>query len=493
MADDLSADDLSADDLSVVLVSNRGPVSFVDSEGTRELRRGAGGLAGALDPVARRLGDRALWIAAATSDEDRAALHDGDVDKLRDELGYPVRLLDVPPDLYGIYYDDVSNRLLWFANHCLWDDVDAEPDAAVDEQRWRDAYVKVNRMFADEVVATAVPDAAILFQDYHLSVAPALVRAQRPEQTIFHFTHSSFCSPGLARLSETIRRDVVEGMLAADLVGFHTHAWVEEFFDACEGAGATVDPSRGAVLHDGRTTWVRAYPITIDVRQIRERAMTEDVRSWVERFRSDDRTLIVRADRTEPSKNIVRGFEAFAAMLDARPDLADRVRFVACLYPSRQSMPEYEAHMDAIRASVANVQARYPGTLELYLKDDYDRTLGALCAYDVLLVNSLMDGMNLVAKEGPAINERGGVLVLSRTAGSFEELGDDAVVIDDPRDTEATVKALIEAVEMPDQDRHRRRRALRSIVEATTPNDWIEAQLRDLRSLRVDGRPASDL
>jgi trehalose 6-phosphate synthase len=479
------------DDIRVALVSNRGPVSFIeDPGGGYETKRGAGGLAGALDSVARRLGEGAVWIAAATSDLDRKALADGAVDDLVSQLGYRVRLLDIDPDTFSVYYDVVSNRMLWFANHCLWDELDIEGFGPAQLAAWTNAYEPVNEMFAKAVAEESGSDWFVLFQDYHLTTAPGYLRKEHPDQAILHFTHSSFCGPaGLERLPEPIPRALVEGMLGADLLGFHVARWAQGFFASCSEIGAEVDHELGRVTHRGRSTWVRTYPIPIDAHELRERATAAPVRRWAANLAPESRALIVRADRAEPSKNVVRGFEAFGLVLDRHSDLRGRTRFVACLYPSRESMPEYRRYLDEIRTVVERVNERHPASIVLFVKDDYDRTLGALTVYDALLVNSIMDGMNLVSKEGPFLNERSGVLVLARGAGSFEELGEDAVEIDDATDVEATAAAIERALRLPPDERERRAARLKAKVGARSPEEWIEAQLDDLVEIRAGRAP----
>ncbi len=481
----------SVEDIEVVLVSNRGPISFVEDDGSFATKRGAGGLAGALDPVARRLGDRATWVAAATSDDDRAAIAEGAADALDEQLGYQMCMIDIDPDVYARYYNDVSNRMLWFAVHCLWDELDVRDFGAAELGAWQDAYEPVNRRFAEVAAANAGPGAFVLLQDYHLTTAPRHLRQMRPDQIIFHFTHSAFCGPrGLRPLPGPIPRSVVEGMLGADLVGFHVSPWAKGFLDACEDMGAEVDRDAWLVRHEGRRSWVRSYPIPIDASELQERAAGYKARSWAERFTQEIAgPLVVRADRAEPSKNIVRGFEAWGVVLDRRPDLRSSARFLACLYPSRQALPEYRRHIQHIRESVMKVNHRHPGSISLIMQDDYDRTLGALLVYDVLLVNSIMDGMNLVSKEGAAVNERDGALVLSRTAGSFEELGEHSIAIEDPLSVEETAGALERALDMPQQDRARRAQSLRRASSTSKPDHWIDAQLADLVAVKSGREP----
>jgi len=475
----------------IVLVSNRGPVSFQEKpSGDYGITRGAGGLAGALDWVARDLGDRALWIAAASSAVDRAALHAGKTADLRPLLGYPVHLLDIEPGIYDRYYNDISNRLLWFANHCLWDELGVDSVGDETLNAWSDAYEPVNERFAGAVADASNSDALVLFQDYHLATAPGHLRRLGEGRTILHFTHSSFCGPEcLDKLPDPMPRKVIEGMLGADLLGFHVSPWAHGFLRCCELIGAQVDHERGVVAHDGRRSWVRSYPIPIDLEDLKERAGNEPARRWAERYKSYGRRLLLRADRAEPSKNIVRGFVAFGKMLDNRPDLSGDVRFIACLYPTREAMPEYRSYLEQIRRAVQEVNDRHPGSIELSLEADFDRVLGAYLVYDALLVNSLMDGMNLVSKEGAAINETAGVLVLARGAGSYEELGRHAVGIDDSCDIDATAAALERAFDMQPTERSRRAEKLRSIVGSRRPRRWISDQLDDLQAIRAGLEP----
>ncbi len=477
----------------IVLVSNRGPVSFTEEpSGDYGITRGAGGLAGALDWVARDLGDRAMWIAAASSAADRAAMRAGKTADLRSLLGYPVCLLDIEPVTYDRYYNDVSNRLLWFANHCLWDELGVTDFDAETVDAWTNAYEPVNKHFAETAATATGSDALVLFQDYHLATAPGHLRLLGDGRTILHFTHSSFCGPDcLDKLPDPIPRQLIEGMLGADLLGFHVPPWAHGFLRCCESVGAQVNHEQSFVEHAGRRSWVRSYPIPIDLEDLKERAGKGPARRWAERYKSHGGRLLVRADRAEPSKNIVRGFRAFGKMLDDRPDLAEDTRFLACLYPTREAMPEYRSYLGQVHRAALDVNDRHPGSIELSLEADFDRVLGAYLVYDALLVNSLMDGMNLVSKEGTAINEAAGVLVLARGAGSYEELGSQSVSIDDPYNIDATAAAMERAFDMRPAERSRRAEKLRAIVAGRLPQQWISDQLNDMQAIRVGLEPAT--
>jgi trehalose 6-phosphate synthase len=472
------------DDSTVILASNRGPVSFVKAGEGYEIKRGAGGAAPALNRAAHRLQNKAHWIAAMTSKTDRDAIAAGAGKGLNELLGYSVDLLEIEPEICSAYYNVASNRMLWFAHHCLFEEIGMESFGRREVDAWEKAYEPVNRLFAETVARCADADSLVLFQDYHLSTAPLDLREILARQPSAHFTHSAFCGPnGLRHLPADIARRVIEGMLGADLLGFHVHNWVRGFLASCLEMGFEVDWDRVTVKHDGRETWVRTYPIPVDAEYLRNRASGRKARRWVKEFQETEGPLIVRADRMEPSKNIVRGFEAYGILLDRRPDLASNARFVACLYPSRESMREYQRYAKQVEAAAQAVNDRHPGSIRLFLRDSFDRTVAALSVYDVLLINPLMDGMNLVAKEGPALNQRDGVLVLSEGAGAFSELGEAAVGIKDPANIEDTADAIERAIGMAAGDKRRHAEVLRSKVESNRPDDWIEAQLEDLGAI----------
>jgi trehalose 6-phosphate synthase len=478
------------EELNVILASNRGPVSFVKAGQGYEIKRGAGGAAPALNRAARRLENNAHWIAAMTSKGDREAVASGAAKGLNEMLGYSLDLLEIEPDIYSAYYNVASNRMLWFAHHCLFEEIGMESFGRREVHAWQRAYEPVNRMFAETIARYADDQSLVFFQDYHLSTAPLDLRQILAHQPSAHFTHSAFCGPhGLSHLPADIARRVIEGMLGADLVGFHVQNWVRGFLASCLEMGFEVDWNRITVRHDGRESWVRAYPLPIDAEYLRSRARGRKAQRWIKEFDEIDGPLIVRADRMEPSKNIVRGFEAYGMLLDRRPDLAKSARFVACLYPSRESMPEYQRYAKQVQAASDAVNARHPDSIRLFLRDSFDRTVAALSLYDVLLINPLMDGMNLVAKEGPALNDRGGVVVLSEGAGAFSELGAEVVGIKDPSSVEDTADALERAIEMGGDDRRRLAGILRERVESNRPDDWIEDQLKDLAEIREGREP----
>jgi trehalose 6-phosphate synthase len=471
----------------VVIASNRGPVAHdLEADGTLTPQRGAGGLVTAL--AGALLERRAVWLAAAMTPGDRevAARGGGGDDRMR----YVV----VDEERYGHYYDDVSNRLLWFVHHYLWDVVRTPTFDRGTLEAWDD-YVAVNRSFA-EALAGQDDEAAILVQDYHLGMVPRLLRELRPDARISHFSHTPFAGPTYLRILPTrMREDLLRGMLGADVCGFQSGAWAENFLMSCRTLqGARVDVQRRRVTYEGRETRIRVYPISVEAASLRAAAAQPAVRrarADLERWRGDAK-LLLRVDRLELTKNIPRGFLAYEVFLKHRPEWQGRVRFLAMLSPSRVELDEYRTYAEECvrEAERINDAVGTPSwaPIELRMKDEYDEVVAAFGLYDALLVNPVYDGMNLVAMEGPILNRRRGALVLSRNAGAYGRIGQHALGVN-PFDVDETAGAIAAALTMPDDERERRARGLRRAVLASTPAKWLSAQLDDLERARGRVRP----
>ena len=453
----------------LIVVSNRGPISYGREDGERVAKRGAGGLVTALAPLVSQ--HDVTWIASAISDEDRAVAAGGAVEETAgDGSTYRLRLVDHDPAAYDLYYNVIANPALWFVQHGLWDRKH-EPQRDL-THAWDDGYVPVNRTFAGAVLEELQrePDAAVLFHDYHLYVAPALVRAQRPDAQLAHFTHIPWVERNAwSVLPEPIVKRIHESLLAADVVGFHTKRWRRAFLETCRSL--ELDPDEEHVT---------AHPISIDPDEFVALARSPHVLE-VERQLEATRPerLILRVDRTDPSKNVPRGLEAFKRLLERRPDLRGSVGMLALLDPSRQEIPEYVEERRRIEAAAADVESAFPGALTLQIADDFAASVAGYKQFDVLLVNAVMDGLNLVSKEAPIVNEREGVVALSVNAGAYEELGEWVVRVE-PLDVEGTADALEEALSLSADERRARLRAVRAHVREHDLSKWIAAQLADL-------------
>ncbi|MEU7024959.1 trehalose-6-phosphate synthase [Streptomyces sp. NPDC046203] len=470
---------------SVLVASNRGPVSYtVQEDGSLAARRGGGGLVSGLAALSSgqsggqpggRSEDAAgesLWVCAALSDGDREAVRRG--------IAEPgVRMLAIDPDVYDDAYNGIANSVLWFLHHHLYD-IPREPvfDAAF-RRRWA-SYRAYNRAFAEALAEAADHGAAVLVQDYHLALVPGQLRALRPDLRIGHFTHTPWAAPEYLRmLPEDVHEELVEGLLGADEVGFHTRAWAAAFLG---------DPLVERTIGETR---VRVHPLGVDGDELRALAHRPEVDERLARLREEagvdrdgGRKTIVRVDRTELSKNILRGLLAYRELLTAHPEWRGRVVHLASAYPSRQDLAVYRAYTASVTELADRINEEF-GTPDwrpvlVGVEDDFVRSLAAYRLADVALVNPVRDGMNLVAKEIPVVSDAGCALVLSTEAGAYEELRADALTVN-PYDVTATAEALHEALSMPAPERADRTKHLAEAATAHPPQRWFRAQLDALR------------
>ena len=479
-----------------IVVANRAPLALVPADpfrGTPErLIKGAGGLVTAIASVAAAT--HAVWIAVARDESDRGLMARGDPATLTTEDGttYRVAFVDPGDAAYDLYYNRISNPLLWFIQHYLWD-LAREPviDAGV-QRAWRDGYLRVNQMVAERVVEEAKRSELpplVFVQDYQLYAVPRLVRQMLRDVRIQHFVHIPWPTPQYwTILPKRIRDGIVHGLLGADIIGFQTRRDVRNFLMTCEdNLGLAVDFRERTVFFEGRAVWVRNYPISIDVPGFEKFAddpavLAEEAKLL--QWRPE--RLILRVDRTDLSKNIVRGFLAYERMLEAHHELHGTVQFWAYLQPSRQDIDDYRAYLGSVLSHAARINRRFSRggwtPIRVEVEDNMPRAVAAYRNFDVLLVNPIYDGMNLVAKEGLLANKHDGVLVLSENAGSHEELGDFALTVN-PFDVDETAEALYLALQMDERQRRARAERIRETVRSADIVRWIATQLQDVREL----------
>ena len=448
----------------VVVVSNRGPVSFSrNDDGELVARRGSGGLVSGLTPIMANTG--ATWVAAALTEADRAAATAGVIDA----AGFQVATVSTDPKVFAMAYDVVCNATLWFVHHGLFESARRPVFDHQFTQAW-EAYVAVNHAFADTVAEVAPPGAVVLIQDYHLCLVGQRLRQIRPDIDSVHFSHTPFTGPdGLRMLPDAIATGLLEGMAAHAACGFHTTRWARRFTECCN-----------EILGTTPTTFVA--PLGPDADDLASIASTPEAAAAgadLDRL-VGDRKLLVRVDRIELSKNLLRGFRAFDQLLARYPQWREQVVFGAFVYPSREGLPEYLAYRQEVEGMVTAINNRWatPGWTPILadFTDDHPRSVAALTRYDVLLVNPVRDGLNLVAKEGPLLNQRDGVMVLSTESGAAEEFGDTAVLVN-PFDVAATTDALHQALSMDATERAAHAAGVAHVARAHTPGTWLAAQL----------------
>jgi trehalose 6-phosphate synthase len=478
----------------LLVVFNRAPVSYArDVDGRRIARRGGGGVVTALGGLLAH--HDVTWVASAMTEEDRAVAAEGDgavVEETADGASYRLRLVAHDRAAYDRFYNVLANPTLWFLQHYLWG-LGSAPDFGPQlHEAWSDGYVPVNEALAAAALEELdrVPDAAILFHDYHLYLAPALVREARPDVVTSHFVHIPWPEPDYwYALPSELRVAVHEGLLANDVVGFHTERWRRAFLLSAERLlGARVDREACTVEHQGGVTRVVARPISVDPAEFdrlrEDPAVLQREAALVERRPEQ---LVLRVDRTDPSKNIVRGFHAFALLLEHHPELHGRVGMVALLAPSRQDIPVYAEYLRDLHTAAREVNERFGRDdwqpVELDVADDFLRSVAGYKQFDVLLANPVFDGLNLVAKEAFLVNGRDGVLVLSENAGVHEELGDWALTVN-PIDISGQADALYAALTLEPGERRRRADAIREHVRTHDIRKWVDAELADLDAVR---------
>ncbi|MFE1957169.1 trehalose-6-phosphate synthase [Streptomyces sp. NPDC059479] len=467
----------------VLVASNRGPVSYsVRDDGELAPKRGGGGLVSGLSAIGPDAD--AIWVCAALGDGDREAVRrtGGRLDPA-DTGGQRVRMLGIAPEVYEDAYNGVANSTLWFVHHLLYQ-TPLEPSFGPEFRAQWASYETYNRAFAEALADEAAEGAAVLVQDYHLALVPGILRALRPDLRIGHFSHTPWAPVDYYRLlPDDIGRQLLRGILGADRAAFLTHRWADAFTACCT-----------ELLGGTGNTRIGVHGLGTDADFLRERAHRPDVDERIVTLREQigrtpegtDRKTIARVDRTELSKNIVRGLLSYRQLLADHPEWRERVVHVAFAYPSRQDLAVYRDYTAEVGRVADAINAEF-GTEDwspvvLHVRDDFARSLAAYRLADVALVNPIRDGMNLVAKEIPVISERGCALVLSREAGAYEEMGEDALPVN-PYDITATAKALHEALTMPPDERTERAKRLTAAATALPPQQWFLDQLTALRAI----------
>ena len=478
----------------IVIAANRAPVVFEYSpDGELVYTRGAGGLVTALSALAQYL--PATWIACARTEAD-VDWGEGEVEITE---GYTINVKFINPseEAFEGYYNVIANPLLWFLQHSMWDLPRFPVINKKTWEAWEGGYKEVNRMFAAAIVKFSLNSderPLVMLQDYHLYLASNYINELQSKKhlpSLMHFTHIPWPGPEYWRiLPPTMRQEILEGMCKIDLLGFQTKEDSLNFLRTIETflPRASTNYTRQRTWYRNHATYIRDFPISIDVDGLRKIAESEQVTNYREEIErtAESYSLIVRVDRIDPSKNIKRGFQAFEEMLNLHPEHRGKVQFLAILVPSRLEVSEYQETLDELMTVVGRVNAVFSEEdwepIRVIINENYPRALAALQIYDVLLVNSIADGMNLVAKEGPVINQRDGVLILSERTGARQQLGPAALVIA-PCDVYATAEALHQALKMPDEKRHEDAKLLRWMIEREDITMWLINQLQGVQEL----------
>jgi trehalose 6-phosphate synthase/phosphatase len=452
----------------VVIVSNRLPVTVRMEEGHPVVRRSVGGLAtGLLGPHEASDG---IWIGWA-----------GIAGELGPELTArfrAMRLIPLPLSVHEqqVFYQDIASAVLWPICH---DRIDRLP---LRVEGW-EVYERVCERYADAVVRQHQPGDLIWVHDYHLMRVPALIRERLPEARIGFFLHVPFPNPEVFFTLST-RAKLVEGMMGADLVGFHTRRYHGHFRAVLRRLFGVEADAGGEVRWAGRRVRLGVFPIGVDAADFAHRAQAPQVAAQVDEYRAPGQRLLVGVDRLDYTKGIPRRLLAVERLLELHPEWRERVRLVQVAVPSRGEVGAYRDVRREVEGLVGEINGRFgtPNWVPIhYLYRSVSSTvLVALYrAADVMLVTPLRDGMNLVAKEFVAARvDEDGVLVLSEFAGAAESLGDAVIV--NPYDVEGTARAIHDALTMDPGERRRRMRLLRANVCTYDIHRWAAVFLATL-------------
>lgn len=484
-------------DWNIIIASNRGPIKNIeDEQGNVVQEKGSGGLITGLSGALKYID--ATWISCAQTPQD-VEFDEGYATLIGSDKDIHIKFINPDPSTYDDYYNVIANPLIWFLQHSMWN-VPSEP--VIDHktwQAWHKGYLEVNQQFADEItklINKSNRKTLIMLQDYHLYMTAEHIReksAKTNQPTISHFIHIPWPGPEYWQiLPPTMRQKILESLLGVDLLGFQTDEDSLNFIRTIEFQipKASVSFEHRRIWYKNHATYIREFPISIDVESIKDLAHDHEVLENKEKFQEtiSGKKLILRVDRIDPSKNIVRGFQAFQELLILHPEYKEKVIFLAILVPSRRGIEEYQDYLDKIMAITGQINADF-GTkdwepVRILVGEDYKRALAAMQLYDVLLVNAIADGMNLVAKEGPTINDKNGVLVLSERAGASLELKPGSTIIS-PCDIYATAKAIHQGLQMDEEEKANRAKALKWIVEQNDIYKWFSNQLQSVINLNL--------
>lgn len=483
-----------------IVASNRGPIQFSKKrDGTLVSKRGAGGLVTAVTEAFSEID--AIWIAAAMNDADREASKASKLVKLpsaadrKKNMG--IKLLRIDPEIFKGYYNSVSNRYLWFLNHYMWEIMEMPTFDDEFYKLWYGCYHRVNDLFSQNIVDIAADSdkpSILLLNDYHLYLVGGYVRNHLPSIPIAHFIHTPWPQGDyFTLLPEGIRGEIIDSLLSCDIVGFHTKGYAQNFIDCCHKMGLETDSEKLSVIdRDGeRQVMIRNYPISVDAEHIIDISKTKNVAREKTRLLkiAAGRKILLRSERIDPAKNIMRGLMAFEHFLKKNPDLRERVVFLMNLYPSRVSIDKYRNYMSSINNLAFEINEEYGDKdsqpVVLDIQDNYDRSLAGYCIYDAIMINSLFDGMNLASKEAAVLNERNGIILLSEKAGAYEELKE-AVIPVFPLDIKRTSEDIRKALTMKQSERKIMNESARKVVMDNGIRKWVFSQVKDLREVELN-------
>lgn len=466
-----------------IIVSNRLPIKIIEDDGKLTLKDSEGGLATGLGSVYKV--NNNIWIGWPGLDIQDENKKTEIKSTLKKENLFPVFLNE---EEIQNYYEGFSNEVLWPVFHYM-------TTYAQFEQEYWDYYKKVNEKFRDAVLENISPGDTVWIQDYQLLLLPKLIRDCISEVSIGFFQHIPFPSFEIFRLIPW-REDILNGMLGADLLGFHTYDDVRHFLSSCTRL-LHIQGLANKLIKKGREIVVDAFPMGIDAEKYKELTRSPEVEKVYQEYEETfkDVKVILSIDRLDYSKGILQRLEALEMVLDRHPEYIEKITLFMIVVPSRDSIPQYKELRDAIDKLVGNINARFRThnwhPIQYFYRSFPIEILSAIYSRaDICMVTPMRDGMNLVSKEYIASrHKQDGVLVLSEMAGASKELSD-AIIIN-PNNIGEAYRAILQALQMPVEEQEQRMRALLNVVEKFDIHHWVKIFMDQLTKIKQTQKQAA--
>ncbi len=465
-------------------------MEFYKEDNEIKSRMGNGGLVSTLKPLMEKV--KATWVAATTNplDNDMAIQYKNENRPITgNNPDFNVEFLTIDSKEYDDYYNTISNSILWYIHHYIWKQPEDEELYQEIYNSWQNGYKPVNKKFAEKIIELdklSEEKSLVMLQDYHLYLTAENIRNNLEDIFLNQFIHVPWPDPDyLSILPEYIIESILDGLLSNDIVGFHIPRYANNFLKSCEGYADIVDYQNSTVYNDSHETIIRSYPISVDTSGLKELSNSRKVKKYEDLIHNikGDNFLIYRTDRADMSKNIPRGFLGYEKFLRDNPEYQGKVKFLVTGKATRENLDDYKNYRNAIKLLIERINWLYSSKdwkpIEEIFDAPYELVVAAFKNYDCLMVNPICDGMNVVSKEGPLVNETNGGMILSEQAGSYEELKDFVLNVD-PYDITETSKAIYSAVTMDKNDKIRNSECLKDIIENNTINDWISEQFQDI-------------
>lgn len=476
---------------NLIISSHRGPIDLLENNNTKKSGTTA---STAFGELINKISFS--WITNPTKDIERKLAENENNNSIPISSNEPtkiIRYINNSRRAYHKYYNIICNPLLWYLHHQMWN-FPYNPN--IDENiqdAWVNGYVHINENFANtilEEVKKQNNNSIIIVQDYHLYLVPELIRKVNKNSFIHYIIYTPWTSSrNWAILPTYIRNPILTSLLCANLIVFQTRDDARNFLNCCEEflSDITIDYQNLSVIYKNHSVKVNIAPISINIKEINSLANSTPVTIYKKELEQlSTESTIVRVDRAEPTKNILRGFEAYKIMLEKENHLLNKVTFLAFLAPSRLHISQYKRYLIEIENKINEINAKFQTKtwkpIIPFYENNYARALAGLKIYDVFLQNAIIDGTNLVTKQAPIVNEKNGTIILSETSSVSKELTDYVVKVA-PTDLAGTAMALYQSLITKEKDRKNNYKKIVDHIKCHDNKAWLLTQLEWIKEL----------